>query len=188
VPQQYGDSIDQALQSYDTSTQNVNRGERVKFDHETGNYVTQSGEELDPEQSFLVTGVAQVWAMFKEDPETGAKVPVFRGVDANGVLPERHELGEGYSIEPNGSIKVDKSGWKKFMGQLQDPWTLFFLVYFYDEATCQEYTLQLKSGGGRTAWYALLGQIKDRRRKFPGALRTCAMRKSSPSKVIMQLS
>jgi hypothetical protein len=170
VVPQAGDSIDQALAYYDDSTQNIMRGTRVRFDYETGNFLTQNGDVINPQMPLTVTGVAQVWVKFEADPETGAVRPIYRGVDADGLLPERHELGDGYSLQPDGTIKVDKTGWKKFMGQLQDPWTEQKLVYLVDEATMEEFTVVLKSQSSKAAWYVLLGRIKERRRQYPGAL------------------
>jgi hypothetical protein len=69
----------------------------------------------------------------------------------------------------DGTVKVDKTGWEKKFNTLQDPWTYVWMVYLYDDLTCEIFTLQLKSSGGKWAWIALVSGIKERRRKYPGA-------------------
>jgi hypothetical protein len=173
-----GDSIDRAAARIDDSL-TINKGTLAKFEFETGEYATRDGDLLqaalknnDPSQGrrFEVTGVQETWIKFVKN-EDGQTIPQFHPVeDENGLPILRHVLGDGYSMQKDGSIKIDKSKWEKKFGTQQDPWTYTWLVYITDTLSCEVFTLQLKSKGGKFAWIALVAAIKERRRLFPGSL------------------
>jgi hypothetical protein len=173
-----GDSIDRAAARIDDSL-TVNRGTLAKFEFETGEYATRDGDLLqaalknnDPSQGrrFEVTGVNETWVKFVKNDE-GVTIPFFHpAYDENDLPIQRVVLGDGYSVQKDGSIKVDKAKWEKKFNALQDPWMYTWLVYITDPLSCEIFTLQLKSKGGKFAWIALVAAIKERRRLFPGSV------------------
>jgi hypothetical protein len=173
-----GDSIDRAAARID-ETLNPTQGERVKFNHETGGYESASKDLMqeplattDPNSGrrLEVVGVHETWGKFPKDDDNNNLPPIWQPVvNAEGHLIRRENLGDGYSVKEDGSVVVDKSKWGKYAGQIQDPWLYYWLLYLYDDLTCEMFTLQMKSKGGRLAWFALVSQIKERRRRYPGA-------------------
>lgn len=141
-----------------TNVQSFISGNRIRYSQ--GDYTTTNGASLCPDDLFGVTGVSQAWQKWVDGvPETRMTLP-------QQPHPSRELLGD-----------LDENLWPLGQNGIRtDPWTHVYAVYLMNLETGLEFTIVLKTIGGKRAVEELASVIQRMRSLHPRARAVISLR------------
>ncbi len=141
-----------------TTAQSFICGNRIRYSQ--GDYITTNGASLRPDDLFGVSGVAQAYQKWVNG------VPETRVILSGQPHPSREMLGD-----------LDESLWPLSQSGVPiDPWAHVYAVYLVNLKTGSEFTILLKTLGGKRAVEELAYSIQRMRTRHPYARPVISLR------------